>query len=356
MLSPKSLWKEFVFVDGFSGPWESHKEHFADTSFMIALETLRRVRNNIIGQGRKINIKCLFIESDSEKHSKLENAVQDYKGVDVVETINGEFEDLVPEVLSFIGKSYSLVFADPKGWTDTSYTKIKKLLRHTPGEIVINFMYEFANRALTQDRHAKDFDQWFGGNDWRDRFEQYTNQGMIRENAVCELLKDGLKATGAFKYVVTTPIARPTSDRTLYYLCHGTRHHRGLEVFREAEAKVMRLQGQARHEAKLKKETIKSINGQSNLFTEDELANSYTRPHGGVPSDSEVSDFIIGFLKAGERTSYETVIAAVLEKHRIKRTDLNRISGSLWKNRIIDLEGDKERQRVPKEGNYLIKI
>jgi hypothetical protein len=31
-----------VYVDGFSGPWKSEAEDFADTSFGIALEALRR--------------------------------------------------------------------------------------------------------------------------------------------------------------------------------------------------------------------------------------------------------------------------------------------------------------------------
>ncbi len=32
---------EFVYVDGFSGPWKSEDEALEDTSFMIALNQLR---------------------------------------------------------------------------------------------------------------------------------------------------------------------------------------------------------------------------------------------------------------------------------------------------------------------------
>jgi hypothetical protein len=31
---------EFVYVDGFSGPWRSQSEAFEDTSFMIAINRL----------------------------------------------------------------------------------------------------------------------------------------------------------------------------------------------------------------------------------------------------------------------------------------------------------------------------
>lgn len=33
---------EFIYVDGFSGPWRSQAEAFEDTSFIIALRKLRR--------------------------------------------------------------------------------------------------------------------------------------------------------------------------------------------------------------------------------------------------------------------------------------------------------------------------
>ncbi|MCH9054044.1 MAG: hypothetical protein IIA72_23845 [Proteobacteria bacterium] len=38
---------EFVYVDGFSGPWKSEDEALEDTSFMIALNQLRKVRQGL---------------------------------------------------------------------------------------------------------------------------------------------------------------------------------------------------------------------------------------------------------------------------------------------------------------------
>ena len=36
---------DFVYVDGFSGPWRSEDETYEDTSFMIAVNQLRKVRD-----------------------------------------------------------------------------------------------------------------------------------------------------------------------------------------------------------------------------------------------------------------------------------------------------------------------
>lgn len=52
----------FVYVDGFSGPWRSEDEKFEDTSFMIAIEQLRRVRDGLAKVGKQPRIRCLFIE------------------------------------------------------------------------------------------------------------------------------------------------------------------------------------------------------------------------------------------------------------------------------------------------------
>ncbi len=38
---------EFVYVDGFSGPWKSEDETFEDTSFVIALKQLRNRLTNV---------------------------------------------------------------------------------------------------------------------------------------------------------------------------------------------------------------------------------------------------------------------------------------------------------------------
>ena len=157
-----SSYDDFAYVDGFSGPWESQKENFGDTSFMIALRTLRKVKKILAENGRDVRIRCLFIENDKKTYEKLKSAVTGYDGIDDIQTKNGAFELLVEDVVKFIGRSYALVFLDPKGWSDTPYTKIARVLSYEPGEVVINFMYEFANRALPQERHQKDFDEWFG--------------------------------------------------------------------------------------------------------------------------------------------------------------------------------------------------
>ena len=130
----------FVYVDGFSGPWRSVDEAAEDTSFMIAITKLREVVDGL----SKINIhpaiKCVFIEKDPSAYDALCRAVREVQDFPI-STINGEFEELIPNILEEIGRDFSLTFIDPTGWTGFGLNKIEKLLRHKPGEVIVNVMF-----------------------------------------------------------------------------------------------------------------------------------------------------------------------------------------------------------------------
>ena len=98
---------EFVYVDGFSGPWKSENEAFEDTSFIIAINVLRRVRDGLAKKGKEPRIRCLFVEKDPQAFTALESAVQNVADLEIT-PLNGDFEALIPKILGFIGRSFSL--------------------------------------------------------------------------------------------------------------------------------------------------------------------------------------------------------------------------------------------------------
>ena len=120
---------EFVYVDGFSGPWKSSDEAFEDTSFKIAINKLRRVRAGLVNAGKRGRIRCLFIEKDPAAFRALDEATGGESEIEV-ESLQGEFEQLIPDILKFVGDSFSLVFIDPTGWTGFALRRIAPLLRH----------------------------------------------------------------------------------------------------------------------------------------------------------------------------------------------------------------------------------
>lgn len=103
---------EFVYVDGFSGPWRSEDEEFGDTSFFIAIEKLRQIRIRFLQSGRNVKVRCLFVEKEPGPFSDLESVIADVSDVQI-SALNGEFEDKLSDVVKFVGTSFGLIFIDP---------------------------------------------------------------------------------------------------------------------------------------------------------------------------------------------------------------------------------------------------
>ena len=212
---------KFAYVDGFSGPWMSADEEFEDTSFRIALKKLRQVRNGLALHRRHPNVRCLFIEKDTAAYEALKSTVNDGSGL-TVKALHGEFEDLMPEILNFIGNSFSLVFIDPTGWKGFGLRKIEPLLRRTSGEVIVNFMFDHINRFLDDPRSeiVASFEELFGGS----APDTAMLSGPQREKKIIEFYCGQMRNLGQFEYVTSTRVLKPVSDRSYFYLVYGTRH------------------------------------------------------------------------------------------------------------------------------------
>jgi three-Cys-motif partner protein len=139
-----------TYVDGYSGPWRTQTESFSDTSFMIAINVLKDAQDSILkATGKRKTVRCLLIEKDAAAHRKLSSAVSvhnDPGNKFFIETVHGEFEEATDRIVKCVGNSFALVFIDPTGWTGYAYDRIKSVLQHRQGEVLINFMYDHANR------------------------------------------------------------------------------------------------------------------------------------------------------------------------------------------------------------------
>ena len=118
---------EFVYVDGFSGPWKSEDEALEDTSFMIALNQLRKVRQGLKERGRNVRMRCFFNDNHESAYRDLANAVSAVDDIEI-KALCRDFEDVVPEIVDYVGSSFSLTFIDPTGWTGFGLQKIGSLL------------------------------------------------------------------------------------------------------------------------------------------------------------------------------------------------------------------------------------
>ena len=159
----------FVYVDCFSGPWRSADEDLADTSIRIALEKLNYVREGLTTKGRTASIRAVFVEKDPTAFRALKAALEQHKRAIVTAALPGAFENNVPAILQHVGERFAFFFIDPKGWAGFAMDNIRPILQHHPGEVMVNFMYDFINRFINYPDHANEesLDKFFGTADWR---------------------------------------------------------------------------------------------------------------------------------------------------------------------------------------------
>lgn len=331
---------EFVYVDGFSGPWKSTAEKFEDTSFMIAIQELRKVREGVAKAGKRPpKIRCLFIEKDPGAYRELKKAVEGITDIEV-EVIQGEFEEVIPDVVKFIGTSFSLVFIDPTGWTGFGLERITPLLKHRPGEVIINFMFDYINRHF-----GVCFDELFGGAGWTPE---------MSESETVQLYCERVKAAGNFDFVTSTRILNPTKDRTYFHLIYGTRHWKGVYEFRKVEKRFVDEQERVRTTAKQASRIDRT--GQTELFAATEIvsdAPSYERE-----KESQLKsalDRLRELLNSRGSIGYKEFMPLLLELPLVWESDVNEMVMNL-RAKELEVEGLKPKERTLKREHILRRL
>lgn len=340
-----SFAKEFVYVDGFSGPWQTSDPGFEDSSFMIAIKKLREVRDGLRAINRTPKIRCIFVEPDPAAYPLLVNATSAVTDIDI-KTINSEFETAIPEVLQIIGSAFSLVFIDPTGWTGFGLNQISPILRHQPGEVLVNFMFDHINRFLDTPSPEMSFDDLFGGPGWKD----VVKQSPDREDAIIAFYTERLKANGGFDYATSTRVKKPLADRSYFYLVYGTRHDQGIVEFRSVEKKEISEQERVRLNAQELDRFLKT--GQTNLFSSP----GFERPDIGVASFeterqenlNKAKQRLLELLNQKVDVSFGDARVHLLELPLVWEPDVKRLVAEHAE--ILGLTG---KQRVPKAENRI---
>jgi len=263
-----SRWPGILYIDGFSGPWNSVSSDLKDSSFAIALKQLRSARETVRQRFQKdLRVQCVFLERDPEAFARLQEYAQEQQDVETV-ALNQEFEAAVPDLVRMVkakqAQYFPFLLIDPTGWKGFSMEVIAPLIQLRPCEVLINFMTSFIRRFVKDDRAGVEasFRRLFGDDSFKRQIEGL--KGQEREDAVVTAYADRIAAVGGFPYVLTTVVLHPTRDRTHFHLVYATRSLRGVEVFKDAEKKALQLSEKVRADAK--RRTRESASGQSELF------------------------------------------------------------------------------------------
>ncbi len=336
--------KEFVYVDCFSGPWRADDEELADTSIRIALDRLNYVRDGLAKQGRAPNIRAVFVEKSPTAFAALEHALVQHRHFITTVAFPGTFEENIPRILDAVGAAFAFYFIDPKGWTGFDMDDIRPILLHQPGEVMVNFMYDFINRFLNFPSPANEasLDRCFGTTRWRE-----IRDDPDREAASVGLYMEQLRRTGQFTYVTSTRILKPLHDRAYFHLIYATRNPKGIIKFRDVEKRVVAAQDHVRNDAQ--RDNREQRSGQTELHFGEPLTPSDTVQAARSAKLKKAAAKIDELLRPGP-LPYEVLQPLILELPLVWNTDLNKILVDKQKQGLIIIDGLGPRERTPKQG------
>jgi three-Cys-motif partner protein len=344
-----STYPHIVYVDGFAGPWQSANEDFADTSFGIALNALRRAKETWkSANGRDVKMTALLVEKHPRAYERLALIPERFPDIEI-KTYPADFLDIVPQIVADIpATAFAFFFIDPKGW-GIPLLKLKPMLERQKSEMTFNFMFEFINRAASMDDPltVAGLNELMPFGDWRERLADASSAEQ-RKEILIGTFRENVTRIGNYEYVVPTEILRPTRDRTLYCLFYATRHDGGLAAFRECQTKALDAQAETRAALKVQQDADES--GQSEFFTtlHDMGPNDTAKLRAKAKEDAEAA--VVGLLpKAPDHITYKKLWAAVLTQHAVRLTDVNAICGKLYKTKQLTCSNWEERVRVPKD-------
>lgn len=344
------LWSQsnFVFVDGFSGPWASASSNYEDTSFGIAMTLLRHVRDDLKDRyGKSRRVRCIFVEKGARAFARLSEAVEAAPYIEA-QAIHGRVEDKVDEIIRAAGNSFALISIDPKGWS-FDLRKLGPLLRHRPSEVIVNFMFEHINRFLDDQRPEirASYALPFGDPSWRSRFDALQATGLNREDAVLELFRQQLKTVGEYTYVLSARVQHATAARSHFYLVYGTRNRKGLIEFRNVEKRAMEAEELSRIEAQRERRATRTGQGS--------LAIDVPRPIEEIRKATidAATNWIARRLSQRISLSYTEISEEALERFSITESEFKDLLVSMAKAGEITIAGMGPRQRKPAAGTII---
>lgn len=341
----RTIAKDVTFVDCCSGPWETMTEDQSDASFGIAVRQLRQARQILKDEGHRVSFRGLFIEIDPAAYAKLEKFCQTVTDMEV-KSRRGDFVELIPQILRFLNeqpKSFPFFFIDPKGWAPLKIAGLTPLLQRTPGEVLINFMTSFICRFLQEE--GKDFDELISP---EALLKMRGLTGQDRYDAAAFAYADEIARSGDFDYVCTTLIAKPQMDQTYYHLIYGTRHPKGVEVFKQAErnaAEFMSLVRAEAHERQQQKST-----GQHEMFLVEQCGAGQDHYLLGLRSRylQQARELVEQMLVSrGQPVPYEDAWKIACRFPFVYESNLREWITHDWREKVSIL-GLKPKQRVPK--------
>lgn len=339
-----SAWN-LKYVDCCAGPWNSRKSDYTDTSFGIAFEVLRAAREDLSSRTWAPQVACLFIEKEMAPFSELDLFAKAKNSSYIrVRAENWDFTERMDEIVRYCSSSrtFPFIFIDPKGWKLAGISQISPLLKLKRGEVVINLMSSFITRFVNDS--ATDLSDLLG----EDFPELRGLSGTDLEFAVVSKYCDLVKSEGSFAYVCALPVMKPDSDAFSFYLIYGTRHPKGVEVFKRVEKRTEEQTHVVR--ADVQKRQRQERSGNFELFTPDVLYRESKYLRLSADNRERAQCRVHDLLQTAGELPYDDCWAESLQYSAVYEADLRSWISEWEKDGTVLVKGRKSPNELLKRG------
>ncbi|MGB7436028.1 MAG: three-Cys-motif partner protein TcmP [Candidatus Acidiferrum sp.] len=336
---------DITYIDCLAGPWESVDPVLADTSFARAIKVIRSTRQVLSERGKHPSLRCLLIENNPSRFQQLEQYSKDVTDVEVCAR-NWDFMDHVQDVVRFAregGKgSFPFVFIDPTGWKPLQIDVISPILHLNPGEVLINLMTSWMKRFLSDE--SKQWNRLVGS----DLASLLSLEGDAREDQLVSSYASNVRRTGAFQYVCSMPVMKADQDTFHYHVIYGTRHPKGVEVFKKTEEYVIpfmhEVRAQAQQRRKFAQDGQYSFLGPQAFYRETRFSRFRTK-------NLELARAEVRTLLESRRTvGYDDAWLTAMQYSTVTESDIRDWLNDWRSQGMLEIKNLPPKSRVPRRG------
>jgi three-Cys-motif partner protein len=309
--------------------------------FSVALAELRKARDTHAERGKTVRLRCVFLEQEPSRFSQLKEFADKVTDADVL-PINSKFEPAIPEIIRFLDRdpeTFPFIFIDPTGWTGFSMQTIAPLLVRRPCEVLINFMLDFIRRFIEHDFSRDSFLRLFGSDDFDSGIKDL--QGWDRDDAIANRYCRSLHEVCGFDHVQRAFVLHPGKDKTHFLLIYGTRHLKGVEVFKETERKAMEAQERSRAKVEVRKR-------KQPLLDPEEMPESQYYNNLRERYQDQARSVVMSVLNSKRQASYDDLWLPTLSFPMVWESDLREWLKRWRETGLIEYIGLKPNERTLK--------
>ena len=231
-----------LFLDGFAG-----RGKYNDGSEGSPLVALRRlVEHHYFPQMSHREFVFYLVEADRDNADSLEEEIANFKAAKSpwpsnikIHVVNQKFDATASAMIGELREQKkqlapTFAFIDPFGYSGMPMDLLAELLAQPHTEVFINFMVGHVQRFITRDKQERVMRELFGM-DVRDVLDGYSETNRGEHLRI--IYERQLQERAGFEYVQSFAMINNTGNIG-YYLLHGTRHPKGVELMKDAMWRV----------------------------------------------------------------------------------------------------------------------